>query len=222
MFLPKRSKIFNNLVEQSLLIEKAAQVFQEITHDWSRLRAGSETLKNLESQADSLVHLISSEVAQSFILPLDREDIDELTERLDDIIDGLEQTANRLVIYGIAESGSVMTENSDAIKKFSDIILQATSQVSQGIREIKDHRIHSEEFSLCCQKLHTLENQGDVQHRGVLTSMMEAAEKTSANCQTMPILALIKWKEIFQTIEDTLDVCEKIAIIFEKLKIKYT
>lgn len=221
MFLPKKSKIFDNLTEQSLLIEKAARMFQKISRDWNRLSSLSRTFEQLESQADNLVHLISSEALKTFILPLDKEDIGELTERLDDVIDGLEQTVNRLMIYKIQSNENSIPGANDAIKRFADIMVQATSQIHQGILQIKDRRMHAGEFSECCQKLHALENQGDSLHRNILKNMMKAMDKMSPDCRGSQIIALIKWKEIFQTLEDTLDVCEKIAIIFEKLRIKY-
>ena len=210
MFLPKKSKIFENLVKLSSIIEEAAQVFQKITHDWEYLKNGSEDLVTLESQADTIVHTITDDIERIFILPLDKEDIKELTDKLDDIIDGIEQAANRLYIYKILKSNK-------AIKEFSELILKAVQQIHQGILIIKEHKFHSKDFVAYQQKLHELENDGDKLHRKVLGDMMGKSSDFNRN----ETLSIIKWREIFQTLEDTLDICEDIAINFDKLRIKY-
>src|SRR3990170_8001152 len=104
MFLPKKSKIIERLVEQAAIIEEIAQVFQGIANDWGQLENGCATLETLEGKADEFVHAITDEIDRIFILPFDKEDIKELTDLLDDVADNLEQAANRLNIYKISES----------------------------------------------------------------------------------------------------------------------
>lgn len=210
MFLLKKSKIFDSLVEQSLVMKESAQKFQNIVNEW-KLNEGCIILKELENKADEFVHDITNEIEKTFILPLDKEDIKEITERLDDIVDNLEQVANRLLIYKIPESNQIL-------KDFSTLISESVERIHNNILMIKERKIISEEFTSGIKSLHTLENQGDELHRGVLEKMME--NRLSFIDGKDPI-SIIKWKEIFQTLEDTLDKCEDFAAIFEKLRIKY-
>ncbi len=211
MFLPKKSKVFERLVEQSLILKEAVQIFQNIVNDWKQLNDGCSRLGTLESKADKFVHNITEDIEKTFILPLDKEDIKELTESLDDIIDNLEQVANRLHIYKIPKSNQ-------PLKDFSLLISEAVQKIHQGILMIKEGQITSKNFALGIEKLHEIENQGDGLHRKVLENMMGDG---LLDFDGKNPLSIIKWKEVFQTLEDTLDKCEDFAAIFERLRIKY-
>lgn len=211
LFLPKKSKIFDNIIQLSLIAKEAAQILKSIADNWSRLKEGYIMLEKLEGDADDLVHIITDEVEKVFILPLDKEDVKELTDSLDDIIDNMEQIVNRLYIYKILESNQ-------AIKDFSELILQAVQEIHKGIMLVRDRKMGSEEFVSCCEKLHDIENQGDKLHRKILEEMMG---RYSPEFGGRDALSIIKWKEIFQTLEDTLDICEDFAITFGRLRIKY-
>lgn len=208
-FLPKKSKIFDELVKQSSIIEQSAQVFDKIANNWKYLKKGCDELESLEKRGDECVHRITDEIEKSFVLPLDKEDVKELTDSLDDIIDNLEQTANRLTIYKMPG-----TEN--ALKDFSGIIVQSVGQIHKNILLIQKHQIFSDDYAYIYKSLHDLENKGDSLHRRVLEKLMG---KKAGGAQV--VFLGIKWKEIYQTLEDTLDRCEDIAIIFERLRIKY-
>lgn len=212
MFLPKKSKFFDELAKQSSIMEEAAQTFKEITHHWQGLKRGWLKLERLEKEGDQFVHSITDEIEKTFILPLDKEDIKEITECLDDVVDGFEQTANRLNIYKVGGSKK-------ELKEFAKILLEATQEVHKGILMIKEQRLSQEEFTLCYRGLHTIESEGDKLHRKVLAKMM-GGESPDFN-KDGP-LSILKWKEIFQTLEDTLDICEHMAIVFSRLKLKYT
>jgi len=211
MFFPKRSKIFDKLTELSSVVKESARLFQQVAGDWARLKEGGVLLRELEHKADGLVHHISREIEATFILPIDKEDIKELTESLDDFVDNLEQTMNRLNIYSIPEGNRVLLE-------FAGLLVDAALQIEKGVLMMRERKLFSEEFASCYKKLHEIENHGDMLHRRVLENLMGEA---STDFSGKNPLFIIKWKEIYQTLEDTLDVCEKIGQIFEKLRIKY-
>lgn len=211
MFLSKRSQIFENLTKQSKILLDSAIVFEALTNKFNKLEEFSIELEVLEEKADDLVQSISDDIEKIFILPLDKEDVKELIELLDDIIDNLEQSANRLKIYKI-------TKENKPLKDFSKLIRQASEQIHQGMLLIKEHKLNSKEFSVSYRQIHTIEHEGDKVHRSVLVDLMN---KNLEGINGNDILLIIKWKEIFQTLEDTLDKCEDIADLFERLKIKY-
>lgn len=206
----KKSKVFDNLVELSLIVKEASRVFQNILDDWGQLEKGWKTLEYLENKADDLVHIITDEIERVFILPLDKDDIKSLTESLDDVMDNIEQIANRLYIYRIKEGN-------EPLKEFSKLLVQAIENIHQGILMVRDRKITSKEFAETMKMLHFLENEADKVHRVVLEEMMNCSSSFAGND---PIL-IIKWKEIFQTLEDTMDRCEDFAVIFSKIRIKY-
>jgi len=209
-FLPKKSKIMERLIEQSSLVKDAAQAFQEITNDWGKLQKNWTTLQGLENQADEFVHAITDEIEKVFILPLDKEDIKVLTETIDDLLDNLEQVTSRLNIYRIKETNQVL-------KDFASLILKSVQLVHRCILIVNEQKFSSDEFATYCKKLHEIETEGDRLHREVLEKMMGQRVDFGGT----DFLTVMKWKEIFQTLEDTLDKCEELAAIFGRMRIKY-
>jgi len=211
MFIPKKSKIFDKLVDLSALVKETALLFGDIVHDWSRLEKGYEMMEELESRADKHVHSISDDIESHFILPLDKVDISELTESLDDLIDNMEQITNRLVIYSIPESNG-------ALKKFSALILEAVDKIHQCVELIRGNKMASDDYSNAYKRIQEIESDADRLHRNVLRDLL--GEGGSGIYGNDPI-AIIKWKELYQTLEDTLDRCEDISVILSRLRIKY-
>lgn len=210
MFLPKKSDIFDRLVKQSALVEETAGAFKEMTHRWNDRKNIASHLESLERNADEIVHAVTDAIEETFILPMDKEDIKELTESLDDVIDGIEQAANRIVTYEIPAE-------SKELKDFSVLLLETAAYIHKGIILLQKHDYFSNEFAVCYKTLHEFENRGDVIHRKVVALLMKDRPEMMAT----DLLLAIKWKEIFQILEDTMDTCEDIAIIFERLRIKY-
>lgn len=208
-FLPKKSKIFDDLVKQSVTIQQAAEVFNNLATDFKKSKKCGDELESLEQRGDEYVHKITDAIEESFILSLDKEDIKGLTEILDDVLDNLEQTASRIRIYKLTKSTEVLQE-------FSETIVQTVDEIHKGMVMIQKRHFFSDDFTAVYKRLHDLENKGDMIHRRALVHLMG---KTKAS--VTETLLIVKWKEIYQTLEDTLDRCEDIAIVFERLRIKY-
>ncbi|OGD84565.1 hypothetical protein A2165_02555 [Candidatus Curtissbacteria bacterium RBG_13_40_7] len=209
--IPKKREIFDYLVEQSAIIEKSAEKFHQIAYDLKKLKKGAIELEQYENEADEFVHKITDTIEKTFILPLDKNDIKELTELLDDIEDHIEQTANRLAIYNL-------TRANQPLKDFADLILDAVRQITRGVILIKDNRFGTSTYLEILRNLHELENQGDRVHRQVLKDLMG---NHSHNLYGKNSISVLKWVEVFHTLEGTLDFCEDVAIIFDRLRIKY-
>lgn len=211
MFFPKKSKIFETLSAQAVKIEEAADIFQKMVNDFNDIEGMAEKLKIAENEADGLVHDIKVDVEKTFLLPIDKDDAQNLTEYLDNVIDNIEQTANRIHIYRIPKTD-------DVLKGFAELIKEAVTQIRKGLDLIKNRKQNTQNFIDCFQEIHTIENKGDHLHRNALEKLMNTLEGNNV-CQN--ILLTIKIKEIYQTLEDTLDECEKIANLFEAIRIKY-
>jgi len=207
MFFPKKSKALDYVSEQTGVVVKTAQVFDELARDFKLLKDNALALERLEKNGDEFVHLISREVEETFILPMDKEDIQRLTQLLDTIIDKIEEAANRLVIYHIKET-------TPAIEEFSKRIVESIKQIETAVKLIHERKYLSAELAESCKKLHELEEDGDKIHREALRALMGETPKNQ-------VLSIIKLKDIYLLLEDTLDTCEDAAILFETFKIKY-
>jgi hypothetical protein len=211
MFFPKKSKINDMIVEHASIVTDMARLFDNAISSWNNVAHGYTEIKTLENKADTLVHVITAEVDNVFILPFDKEDIRELIELMDDIADNLEEVVNRIKIYKIQEGNTYLAQ-------FSGLLLQAIEQIYSNIHMIQRSKMFNDDFTSGYTKLHDLESQGDELHRQVLEKLMGNG---SPEFDSKDPIAIMKWKEIFQTLENTLDTCEDIAIVLERLKIKY-
>jgi predicted phosphate transport protein (TIGR00153 family) len=210
MFLSRKSNIFDKLTAQSALILQAARAFHNEAKS-NQVDKLCSSLETLEKEGDVFVHDIKTEAEKTFILPLDKEDIVELTHNLDDVVDNLEDAAIMLRIYAVPASN-------ETIGGFSNLVLEAARHIHHGMLMVKDRKLSSGDFISCYKKLHDLESDGDKLYRKALESLMG---KKAKNASIVDLLFAIKLKEILGLLEDTLDVCEDIAILFEKLRLKY-
>jgi len=213
MFIPKKSKTFDRLAKLASLARESAEILNSVAHDLNRLGSGCSALKTLEGEADQQVHAINEDIERFFILPLDKEDISELAESLDDIVDNLEQVGNRLEIFGIRK-------NNESLRRFCSLILEAVIQINESMVTLKERRTASSQFRVGYHNLQRLEDEGDQLHRNVLRELFHGGFEVQGADAGDPI-SLVKWKEIFQTLEDTLDRCEDMAVIFSRLRTKY-
>jgi predicted phosphate transport protein (TIGR00153 family) len=211
MFLPKKSKIIELLGQHAHLVKEAAQILLAVARDWKTLNSSCQKIRELEHQADELVHLISDEIERTFILPFDKDDLRNLVEQSDDIIDNIEEVVTLLNIYDITKGNAFITE-------FTSLLKQAAVLIHNNVLLINQQKLLSDEFVASYKNLHDLESEGDSLHRKILKELFSGKSSTFKNDD---LLEIIKWKEIFQTLENSMDRCEDIAITFEKLKVKY-
>lgn len=118
---------------------------------------------------------------------------------------------NKIIIYKISKSNK-------PIKDFAKLISKATLEIHKGILIIKDHKFKSKDFFVCYKRLHDLEEEGDKIHIEALKDLMNGE---SLEFKVKDPLSIIKWKEIIEDLEEVLDKCEDIAIVFDRLRIKY-
>src|SRR5260370_13453799 len=104
--IPREARFYDLFDRQSEHIIKAAGVLDELVHNFADARAKAHTIKEIEHQGDLITHEIVKRLNQTFITPIDREDIHDLATRLDDVLDYIEAAAERLVVYRIKEPTS--------------------------------------------------------------------------------------------------------------------
>jgi len=166
----------------------------------------SKRIHDVEHEGDELVHRLMDRLNKSFITPLDREDIYELTSRLDDVLDYVDAVAKRLVTFKIA------TPTHHAIE-LGRIIVRGTEETAIGIALLRDLS-KSEAIIRQCAKINQLENDADQVMRDALNDLFNGSQKDP--------LEVIKWKDIYEHLEVATDKCEDVANILEAVLVKYT
>jgi uncharacterized protein len=160
----------------------------------------------LETDADTITYAIHETIMKRFILPLDKDDLTNLIETMDDIIDTLERIENRLHIYTLKPNGDV--------HDFAELVQKAAQNIQIGIQEIEKSRFTSGEFYQVCRNLNSLESTADSQHRNRLQKLMGNTKSDPVN--------IIKWHDIYVFMEQVFDSCERVAQIFELIRSKYS
>jgi len=201
---PKEEKFFDYFEELANKIEDGSRFFLVMTenHDYSESKIAK--LKELEHEADVITHRTYEKMHTTFLTPLDREDIYALVNKMDSILDMIEATAVRIYLYKVKKPD-------DEIIKQAKILNEAVSKIKIIIHALRDMK-NSKMILENCVEINTLENAGDVILRTIIADLF-VKEKDA--------IELIKWKEIFERIEEALDVCEDVSNIVEGIVLKH-
>ncbi len=202
--LPRDEKFFDLFTAVAKLNVDAAKLLQDL------LKAGLDgrrpivdSIKRLEHQADQITHDVVGRLDRTFITPLDREDIHMLASRLDDIMDLIDGTARRIQMFRAGEppAGALM---------LADVIHRATLQLLIAVQNLENSKDGS--VLEACKQVKQLEEEGDSLYHEWIGKLFEGA--TDA-------LLVIKWKEIYDTLERTIDQAEDVSNVLESVSIKH-
>jgi predicted phosphate transport protein (TIGR00153 family) len=202
--LPRDERFFELFTSVAEMNVEAAQTLLELFKAPVEKRAYLvETIKRLEHQADQVTHELVIRLNKSFITPLDREDIHMLASRLDDVLDRIDGAARRTAIFRAesAPQGALI---------LADVIARATAQLLVAVKVLEKGK--SGVVIKACIEVKRLEEEGDSAYAEWLGRLFD---------QEKDPIALMKWKEIYDTLEKTLDQAEDVANILESIAIKH-
>lgn len=180
--------------------ELVAETLSELSKSLLEGRSRHPRLRDLEHQCDDVTHAIYLLADRTFVTPLDQEDILLLAASLDEIVDMAEEAADKIDLYKITE----IQEPARAIGERLDL---AGVQIAKALEHL-EHFEGLEEHRL---EVHRLENEGDQINREALGALFSDGGDAAD---------LIKWKDIYDLLEATLDECERVANVLERIAIK--
>jgi len=199
-FLPKQNKFFDILIEMAEHMQESARLLKEMFEKHESYSEYSSTIHILENKCDDLTHNVISELNDTFITPIDREDIYALVNSLDDIVDSIDTISSRASIYKLKAPIPFSIQ-------LCEILLLQANVIADVIKQIQDAKMTTEKI---VQVKH-LETEGDVMFRDALEHLFEH-EKDAIN--------LIKEKELIENIERAIDRCHHTATVVEGILIK--
>jgi uncharacterized protein len=199
--LPRGERFFDLFEEQGRNIVAAAGRLREMIFDFSDAPAKSMAVKELEHVGDVLTHDLIRKINTTFVTPFDREDVYALASRLDDVLDLIEAAADRLVLYRIKEPTS-------GARAFADVIVKTADAVQAAVECL---RTSSQVYHRHCVEVNRLENQADELLKELIAALFADV--------TDPI-EVIKWKEIYETLEEVTDRCEDVVNVIEGIMLK--
>ncbi len=200
---PKEIDFFEIFDRTSLNITKAASRLVDLMEIFDDIEARAKEIHEIEQDSDMLTHDIMKKLNKTFITPIDREDLYNLASRMDDVIDLIWAVADRIAVFKLRQP---MRE---AIAMSKDILTTA-EVMHKAVKKLKEKNYaHVQEY---CIEINRLENSVDRGFRDALGKLFDDVKD--------PIL-IIKWKEIYEHLEDASDRCEDVANILEAIVLKY-
>jgi predicted phosphate transport protein (TIGR00153 family) len=201
--VPSDAKFFEMFSQSAKILQDAAKVLVEIASDSSKIKSGAERLERLEHDADELTHAILIRLDKSFITPIDREDIHQLTLALDDCMDYMEAATERMVLYGI-------NEVTPAMKGLAEVLAKQIDELNKVIPVIAD--LKYEKIIPHLAEINRLENTGDKISREAVADLFKGDKNP---------LEVMKWRDIYDNLETATDKCEHVAGIIEGIVLKH-
>ena len=199
--LPREEKFFSLFSKQVEVISEASGLLLEGARAGnSRLHEVAKLIINLEHKGDEIIHEIFTRLNQTFITPLDPEDIHNLSSKLDDVLDGIEDAVHRMVAYRLDAIPEGMIALAEIIHRCC-LALERAFNALEKDEKVMDH----------CIEINRLENEADNLVRGKVAELFEN-EKDA--------IRLIKQKEIYEFLEGTTDSCEDVADVLQNVVVK--
>jgi predicted phosphate transport protein (TIGR00153 family) len=201
--LPREEKFFDLFEESAQNLVRAACLFAELLRNWEDVEEKVRQLTELEHHGDNITHRIIAQLHGTFVTPIDREDIAQLAQRMDDVMDFIEAAAVRIVLYGIDKP-------TERAKEVADVLVRVTTEVGEAIPRLR-HRRELSHMREHCIEINRLENEADAVRRSALAELFH---------EQVDVTNVIKWMEIYENMENAVDSCEDIADILEGVMIK--
>ena len=204
LLIPQDKIFFEMFERQAATVREAAYQLVTLSEDFTNIREKRHAIELLEHQGDQITHGIYEQLNRTFITPLDPEEISKLASALDDVMDNIDSSAEKMFYYGIDNTDAHMVELSKLIHLSAVEIEGAV----KGIRSIKDPRYIEER----CIEVNRLENLAD----DVLAHAVTDLFKTS------DAIAIIKLKDIYENLETATDYCEDVANVLSDVAIRHS
>jgi len=196
--LPHDASFFAHFENQGKKTVEGCRAFLEMVEQADNLESRAERVKQIEHECDEITHAVVEGLHKTFITPIDRNDIYTLITKMDDIMDFVEAAADRLALYEV----QTMTKE---VGDLARCLVQSAEHVLGAVSSIRDLGKPNGILQHCIE-INRLENVAD----GILRSALARLFREEKD----PI-AVIKWKEIYETLETATDRCEDVANIIE-------
>ena len=198
--IPKEEKFFDMFISMAQNAHESSKLLTLMMEQPDKIRDTAESIKALEHKGDRMTHDLIVKLNKTFIVPIDREDIYGLSSKLDDVTDLIESIARRLVLFKVTEVSEPALELARVLQRSTAAIVVAVSQLQNGMKVMDP-----------CIEINRLEDEADHIYHLALAKLFESEKDP---------IALIKWKELYEKLEASLDRCEDVANVIEGIIVK--
>jgi uncharacterized protein len=200
IFAPREREFYDLFEEAGANVVRAADLLERMLRDWPESANLAREVLLAEQEGDRITHDLIQRLNQTFVTPIDREDILALASSLDDIVDFTEEVADFMGLYRIEAP-------MDQSLQLSSVLLQACRQIHQALPRLRTY----DDISHFTVEIHRLENDGDRIAREALASLFVTG---------IDPMMVIRWKDIFERLEEAIDATERVANVLQSIVIK--
>ncbi len=199
---PREESFFGLFNQAAGNILQAGGMLRDLVDDYRDVERKAEAIKGAEDRGDEITHEIIDRLNRTFVTPFDREDIYGLSKQLDNVLDWIEAAAARMVVYQIPRPTREAQEMAHAIHNVCEALVEAVGDLR-----------HLDRIDGPIREVHRLENLVDHMQRDAVASLF--ASNASA-------IEVMKWKEIYDTLEEATDQAEDVADVLESIRTKHS
>ncbi|MBI2104355.1 MAG: DUF47 domain-containing protein [Candidatus Omnitrophica bacterium] len=200
--IPKEESFFDLFEQSANILLSAAGLLVEATERFETLPENAKRLERLEHDGDQITHDIMARLNRTFITPIDREDVHRLASALDDVLDLIEASTERFVLFKIP---AILPQ----AKEIARVIQQQVQEIHRVIPKLR-HMRHASIMEHCIE-INRLENVGDRLLRDAFAALFDGAPDP---------ITVIKWRELYELLESATDKCEDVAVAIESIVLK--
>ncbi len=201
--IPRDQEFFALFQKASENIIEGAERLKDLLDHFDDLKERARMIEEVEHKGDTITHDIVKKLNTTFITPIDREDILALSSSLDDVIDLIHGVATRLLLYKV-------TETTPHARELGFLILKSVQELQKGIAHLPLAKGRDRVYEHCVE-VNSLENEADRVCRDAIASLFQNEKDP---------VAILKWKEIYETLELATDRCEDAANVLEGVALK--
>jgi hypothetical protein len=202
--MPRSDAFFDAFDAQALATVDGARLFHALLGDFTDVPTKVAAIKAIEHAGDKIAQSSFARLHKQFITPFDRAEIHRLLSRIDDVLDLTDAAADRLMLYDVQSVPPPARE-------LSGLLLRAAQAMQGAVRLLRDIK-RPDELLAACREIKSLENEADAVFRAALAKMFK--DGTDA-------ITVIKWKDIYELIEDAVDRCEDVANVMEGVVLEH-
>jgi len=200
VFAPRDREFFDLFEEAGANILRAADLLDRMLRNYPDTKELAREILLCEQEGDRITHDVVQRLNQTFVTPIDREDILELASALDDIVDLTEEVADYLGLYKVEAP-------MEQAQRLAHILMQACRQISEAMPRMRDFK----DISHYTVEIHRLENEGDRVVREAIASLFDTG---------IDPMVVIRWKDLFERLEEAIDATERVANTLQGIVIK--
>lgn len=197
--LPRETRFFDLFEQHAALTVVGCKEFLALVSTGANVPAKAKRIKEIEEETDQITHQCVEALHKTFITPIERDDIHRLITRMDDVMDFVEAASERIALYEITEMPS-------EVKDLADVLMRAAGEIVHAVAGLRDMK-HASKVLQACVDVNRLENEADAILRRAVARLFKEHRDDPIH--------VIKWKEIYETLETATDRCEDVANTIE-------